>query len=131
MKVIIDTNIIISAIIFPGPQIDKLMHCIFTNHDLVLTSSIINEAREVIKRKCPSKITALDIFLASASYEYQHTIETGYEHISIRDKEDRHVIISAHIAQADVLVTGDKDFFNADFGIEILSPADFMKKYAK
>ena len=51
--------------------------------------------------------------------------------IDIRDQNDEHVIISAYISKADVLVTGDKDFFDKDFGIEILTPANFIRLYGQ
>ena len=48
----------------------------------------------------------------------------------IRDPDDIAVLYSAVIAEADVLITGDKDF--AEISIEkpeILTPSEFMAKY--
>lgn len=131
MKVMIDTNIIISAALFKSHAIKELMNNIFDNHTLVLTNSIIDEVKGVVSYKFPHKVDETDAFFASISFEYQHTpTNDDEEQIKIRDDSDRKIIASAKMAQVDVLITGDKDFFDRTYdGIEILTPAGFMKKY--
>mgnify|MGYP002555244531 FL=1 len=51
----LDTNVLISALLFPGSKMDTLMNCIFTRHQLVLSSYVVEELKNVVKRKFPNK----------------------------------------------------------------------------
>jgi predicted nucleic acid-binding protein len=49
---------------------------------------------------------------------------------TIRDKYDEKVLYSAITADVDILITGDKDFFDIEIEKpEILTPHDFVEKY--
>ena len=50
--------------------------------------------------------------------------------IEIRDAKDRPVVASALAGKADILVTGDKDFFDVSIeGLRILHPIDFAEEF--
>jgi predicted nucleic acid-binding protein len=52
------------------------------------------------------------------------------DEIIIRDPKDKIIVSDALITEADILITGDKDFFDRKYGnLEILKPAEFMEKY--
>jgi hypothetical protein len=51
MRIMLDTNVLISALLFPGAKMNAMMNCIFTQHELVLSSYVVNELKSVIKRK--------------------------------------------------------------------------------
>ena len=51
MRVMLDTNVLLSALLFPGDTMSKLMHKITTEHQLVLSSYIVNELLTVTRRK--------------------------------------------------------------------------------
>lgn len=59
MRVMIDTNILISAIVFQN--MDRLVEKL-QKHTLVISSYILDEAREVIRRKFPEYETSMEIF---------------------------------------------------------------------
>jgi len=128
MKIIIDSNVLISASVLKSDAIKKFMNCVLTKHHLILTDSIINETRCVISRKWADKLEFFDDWLSSIGYEYG-TAGVYSEDFVIRDLKDRHVIISAYNLQADVLVTGDKDFFEHSYAVEVLTPSGFLAKY--
>ena len=130
MRVIVDTNILISAVVLKSPPIRGLIDKILSKHKLIITDSIINETQTVILRKWPNKLDALYEFLSSVGYEHGE-IDADNLYFEIRDPKDQHILFSAHALQADVLITGDKDFFDlkAKYDFEILSPADFLRKY--
>ena len=101
-------------------------------HQLVLSTYVISELKDVIARKAPGLQSALDAFLMRLPYELCYTPEHVPENLpfEIRDPDDIAVLYSAIIAEADVLITGDKDF--AEIKIEkpeILTPSEFMAKY--
>lgn len=127
----LDTNVLISALLFSGAKMDAMMNEIFTHHQLVLSSYVVDELKNVVKRKFPGKEIATNKLLMMMSFEYVYTpakIESGL--FDIRDVKDYPVLYTAIIEDVDVLVTGDKDFTNIDIEKpEIMSPAQFMERF--
>lgn len=131
MRVMVDTNILFSAIIFPkGQAANAFTHCLL-NHELVISTYVINELKQVIKKKKPEKLSAIDDFFEKLSFELAYTsdnIET--ELFSIRDPKDYPVLYTAIIENVDILISGDKDFKDTDVTHpEILTPQEFLEKY--
>lgn len=107
MRVLLDTNVVISALLFPSSTPASAVELVLQEHQLVLTTWILDELREVVGRKRPDLLPALERFLASVDYE---VAEPGESAVPISDPDD-HPILDAAIATAvDVLVTGDKHF---------------------
>ena len=127
----LDTNVLISALLFPGSKMDEMMNCIFTQHQLVLSSYVVDELKRVVRKKFPGKETAINKLLMMMSFEYVYTpndMESGL--FDIRDVKDYPVLYTAIIEDIDILVTGDKDF--SDIGVErpeIMTPAEFMGRF--
>lgn len=46
MRIMLDTNVLISALLFPGVKMDAMMNYIFTHHQLVLSSYVVDELNE-------------------------------------------------------------------------------------
>lgn len=108
----LDTNVLISVLLFPGTRMDSMMECIFTKHQLVLSSYVVDELKSVVKRKFPKRELAINKLLMMMSFEYVYTpneIERGL--FAIRDIKDYPVLYTAMIEDIDILITGDKDFF--------------------
>lgn len=131
MRIMLDTNVLISMLLFPGPSMNAMMEIIFTEHKLILSSFVLNEMKDIVRRKFPLKIRAVDKLLLKMNYDIANTPEKMNETLfSIRDSKDYPVLYTAIIEDVDVLITGDKDF--ADIEIErpeILTPRDFMAKF--
>ena len=51
MRIMLDTNVLLSALLFPGAKMDAMMNYIFSNHQLVLSSYVVEELESVVKRK--------------------------------------------------------------------------------
>ena len=73
MRIMLDTNVLISALLFPGAEMDAMMNCIFTQHQLVLSSYVVDELKSVVKRKFPSREIAINRLLMMMSFEYVYT----------------------------------------------------------
>lgn len=131
MRVMVDTNVLISLLIFSSEKMNQMMECIFLEHQLVLSSYIVGELKDVVKRKFPSKSEVVDSLLAKMNYEYVYTPDningTLFE---IRDAKDYPVLYTAILEEIDILVTGDNDFADVDVEKpEIMTPAEFVKRY--
>lgn len=131
MRVMLDTNVLLSALLFPGARMNRMMQCIFEEHRLVLSSFVVDELLYVVRRKFPAKEKTIDRLLSSMSYELVYTpaeMKTGL--FEIRDEKDYPVLYTAIVEDVDILITGDKDFAEVDIERpEILTPAAFLDRY--
>lgn len=133
MRVMLDTNILISALLFPSKSINTLFEELVLNHTIVLSSYVIDEFYDVMKRKFPHKLDAVERFINSISYELVHTPKQMYiQEMEVRDIKDYPVVYTAMLEDMDVLLSGDKDLTVLRVkGIEILTPTQFLEKYSK
>lgn len=131
MRIMLDTNVLLSALLFPGARMDHMMEYIFAKHRLVLSSFVLEELSYVVERKFPTKRKVIDRLLTSMSYELVYTpaeIEPGL--FDIRDDKDYPVLYTAITENVDILITGDKDFAQVDVEHpEIMTPAEFTAQY--
>jgi len=132
MRIMTDTNIIISAFLFPNSAIRALLEKIVVRDQLVLCTSIIEELHAVFKRKFPEEIDSLDFFLSELKYELVYTPRRvdpeKYPHI--RDEKDLPILVSAVDGDVDIFVTGDKDFHFVNIERpQIFFPKDFYEMY--
>lgn len=131
MKVLIDTNVLISATLGQGTPLEAYLQAVTYPNRGIVCDQNIEEMRRVFQRKFPQKIPALERFLSMALQTLDVVPVPAREHIQedrIRDVYDRPILRAAFSAGVDVLLTGDKDFLEADVkGIRILRPAEFVQ----
>ena len=127
----VDTNVLISLLVFSSKRMNQMMECIFIEHQLVLSSYIVEELKDVVRRKFPNKVGVVDTLLAKMNYEYVYTPDILDETLfEIRDVKDYPVLYTAILEDVDILVTGDNDFRDVDVDKpEILTPAEFVERY--
>ncbi len=131
IRVMIDTNIFISAILFPdGKASAALQKALVSPYHPVTCDYVINELRIKFLEKFPNKISDLNSFLA-ISRSVIDVITTPKtvtdEEKKIRDKKDRPILRAALNAGADLFLTGDKDFLESSIkDPRIISVAEFL-----
>lgn len=131
MRVMLDTNILISVIFFPSMQTRKFVMEV-VKHNLILCDYVLNELRLVVERKFPLKKSVLEEFFADLKFELVITsTDTNYDGIpSVRDQKDTPILAAAIKNGVDVFVTGDKDFLVLNvLSPEIMSMTEFLFKY--
>jgi putative PIN family toxin of toxin-antitoxin system len=127
MKIFTDTNVLVSAFTARGLCAD-LIEVILADHQLMTGEFVLQELERVLLTKLntlQSKVSKTLLFLRKYHVE---PVPDAPSKIKVRDEEDRWVLESALKAQADVLVTGDKDLLvlSEDITqIKILSPRGF------
>lgn len=62
-RIMLDTNILISGIVFPGIERNLINACYSRGYTIVLSEYIVKEAEAVLKRKFPGKEMLLHILL--------------------------------------------------------------------
>lgn len=115
LKLVIDTNILISAALSSQGAPAKLVLCALAWHRLVFSQTTFDELRTRIYRPKFDRYISLEDrerllrdFNASAIW-----VEAGEPGQYCRDRDDDHFIEAALTAQADLLLSGDKDLLEA------------------
>ena len=131
MKCFIDTNILISAGLFPESVPAAAFLKAATPPNMAYVSDYsLGETHRIINDKFPKKIHDLEAFLFRALFNIQQintpagTFEDEYK---VSDVKDRPILRAAIEADIDVLITGDKKLLSS--GIikpRIINPKDFL-----
>lgn len=132
MRVMLDTNILVSMIFFPSENTRAFACNISENHHIILCDYVIEELRLVTERKFPHKIRFLNQFFMELPFEMVYTPRNLKldEFPKIRDRKDSPILATSILENVDVFVTGDKDFLVLDISNpEILTMVEFIQKY--
>ena len=131
MKVMIDTNVLISAVINHNSTPYKAYIKTISYHSGMICKQNIDELKRVFNRKFPSRVDEFEKFIARAlrDLEIVPIPETeAKDEGKIHDVKDKPIFRAAVNAGADIILTGDKDFLEADIEHpKACSPADFLK----
>jgi len=112
MKILIDTNILISTVLFPNSKPARAVLHTSEYHEMILCDRNIHELREVLARKAPNALPDAEVLLAELSYEL---IPASYHAEKlIRDVKDQPILNAAIVSDVDIILTGDKDFLSLD-----------------
>ena len=132
MKVMIDTNILISAVLFPrGKASGALMKALHPPYEAVICDYVLDEFKRKFDEKFPDSKNAMEDFLVGFLTQVE-LVETPRnakeEEASIRDPKDRPILRAALEAHADLFLTGDKDFLESSVtDPRIISVGEFME----
>ena len=132
MKVMIDTNILISGALNPnGFVAQSLYKAMVAPYEPVVCDYIVDELHRKFQEKFPDDVVQLEAFLYNALQTIE-VVQTPSEEIesekAIRDIKDRPILRAAQVSNVDYLLTGDKDFLES--GIDnpkIVKPSEFME----
>ena len=127
MRIILDTNVLVSAAIFPHSRVANALYRTMQEHTLIICTYVLEELQSVFARKFPDQTGELDAFLSKLAYELCYTPKINENTPDMRDEDDRSILQAAIDAEADAILTGDKDFhaLNLDRPM-IISPADII-----
>ena len=131
MRVLIDTNVLISAALNADgvPCQAYVKAASYPNHGMICEQNV-DEMKRIFNKKFPKRLAALDKFLSIALLTLELVPIPTDENVSesqIRDVDDRPILRAAIAAKADVLLTGDKDFLES--GLKnpmIITPTEFL-----
>lgn len=132
MKIMLDTNIIISAALFPkGRAAQAFFKALLPPYQPIVCDYVIDELHRKFHEKFPEQQQELETFLLRA-LSFIHCVQTPEEvaepESQIRDLKDRPILRAALHAHADLFLTGDKNFLESTVtNPKIISVADFLK----
>ena len=132
MRILIDTNILISAALNShGTPYKAYLKAVTYPNKGIICDQNIEELWRSFNRKFPTKISMLEKFLAYSLSVIEVATTPEMEEDAeklIRDVKDRPILRAALNAKADVLLTGDKDFLES--GVtdpKIMTAAEFLE----
>ncbi|MDV3238730.1 MAG: putative toxin-antitoxin system toxin component, PIN family [Gammaproteobacteria bacterium] len=108
MRVVFDTNIFVSALVFPGSRADEALTAGMDGRiELVISKPIIHEVLEVLARKFahdPEALARVAVFLA----ELATLVHPRRRLHILSDEPDNRILECAVAAHAPIIVTGDR-----------------------
>lgn len=126
-RVLLDTNIVISALLFPESVPAQVLACTLDRHDLVLTQWVLDELDRVVADKRPDLLPALNDLFDGIEFELAVPSKGGP---IISDPNDQPILDAATAARVDILVTGDKRFHALGLEMpEILTARGFLERF--
>ena len=130
MRVVFDSNILITALVFPGGRGEAALVRILSERDeLILSKAILDETLSVLARKFArdaEELARIAVFLddLSTSVKPRRQLEV------LDDAPDNRVLECAVTGRAAAIVTGDKAMLALGeyAGIRILSLSDYLSR---
>ncbi len=108
MKVVFDTNILVSALVFPEGSAELALQRVIEHRDtLVISRAIIRELLAVLARKFArdaEELAHLAVFLE----ELGQIVETERNVTVLADQPDNRILECAVAGRAELIVTGDR-----------------------
>lgn len=122
MRILIDTNVLVSAFVFGG-KAGALMNMLFeSSHELLVSDYVDAEFKAILEMKWKEK--------AEKVYSLYHTLpfvfcgSSPIQSGNLRDAKDIPVLSDALFHHADIILSGDKDFIEAELEHPlVLSPS--------
>jgi len=124
MRIMIDSNVLISAVYNPSSKPAQVVQDVCENHELLLRDYIIAECYDVIGRKFPQHMPVLDKLLTTLGYSL--VIAPRTISLNIADPKDAPILNAAILEDVDVIISGDNHFLELDMERpKVLSPTQF------
>ena len=132
MRAVLDTNVLISGLLWRGAPHECLLSAEASLYELVLAVSIFDELRDKLIHKFGNSADEAEEILIGLHRCATLVTLTGRSGWVSADPDDDKFIESALIGQADVIVSGDHHLLDlsAIEDIPILTPRQFLKRLA-
>ena len=126
MKVVLDTNVLVAAFATRG-LCDAVLEVCLAGHDIVLSEPILKELCRHLRGKLKVPRPQAQAIVAFLREHAAVVVPAAFPADACRDRTDLPVLGTALAAEADCLVTGDRDLLDLRKfrGTAILSPRAF------
>jgi putative PIN family toxin of toxin-antitoxin system len=128
VRILLDTNVLIAALVARGLCHELLEYCI-QRHTLVTSEFVLGELRDklVTKFKYSSEVADEAVSLFRSRMEV--VTPTSLDAPVCRDADDDNILAAASTGNCEYIITGDNDLLvlKRYASIEIVSPGDFQR----
>jgi len=132
MRVVLDTNIYVSALALPGSLAEEaIQQAALKRYELLISAAILAELANVLTRKFGWDAShAVDACREMA--DLSEVIKSSKRLHVLSDDPDNRILECAATGRADLIVTGDKHLLDLKryAGISIVRLADFLRRLA-
>jgi len=135
MRVVVDSNILVSALIRPQGRVGAVLHHVRQgNYTLLYAPALLEELVDVLTRpriRDKYGITEDDVKAVLALFLLRgEAVVSDMTITACRDPKDNKFLEVAVVGEADVIVSGDEDLLvlNPFRGVPIITPAEFLNK---
>ena len=134
MKILIDTNVMISAALSKsGTPFAAYSKAVCYPNNAFICDKNVEELHRIFESKFPERLNDLSEFLNIAAMVIEIVPvpeKEKTEEMKIRDIKDRPIMRAAIQYDADLVLTGDKDFLESEIKKpKSVTPAEFLEKY--
>ncbi len=130
-RLVLDTNIVISGVLFGGPPRSILELALEGAIELFSSPEMEDELEQVLRTKFPEHLPAIQETLFALHELTTLTLPRRTVRIIREDPSDNRILECALSAKADAIVSGDHHLLDVgEFrGIPILSPKVFLDRF--
>jgi putative PIN family toxin of toxin-antitoxin system len=125
VKIVLDTNVLIAALIARGVCHELLEYCIL-RHTLFTSNFIINETHGKLIEKFGYAPHLADEAISLFRSRMKLVSPAKLDRQVCRDPEDDNILATAISGKCDCIITGDKDLLVLKAYAGIFSPRDFI-----
>ena len=132
LRVVLDTNVLVSGLAYPESLPGSIVNAWKQGAlAVVLSRYILDEMVRVLPRLKRVKLSAAEIRDLADSFMFMAEIvePSGKLEKALRDRADAPVLQTLQAAQADYLITGDKDLLALAGRYPIVTPAAFWERH--
>ena len=132
LRVVLDTNVLVSGLAYPESLPGRIVSAWKQGAlTVVLSRYILDEMVRVLPRLKRVKLSAAEIRDLADSFMFMAEIvePSGKLEKALRDRADAPVLQTLQAAQADYLITGDKDLLALAGRYPIVTPAAFWERH--
>lgn len=129
MIVTLDTNVLVSGVVFRGVPAQIIDAAIDRRFTLALSPEILTEFRSVLRRpKFGLAADAVDLFIRDIELHADVVYPEIVHHVVTADPDDNKVIDCAVEAVADLIVSGDAHLLDREtvHNIRVVTPKEFL-----
>ena len=132
MKIVFDTNVILSAFLTQGLS-SRILDICLDLHEIIISPWIENEVIEKLANKFKASKKELERVVYFLHSEFKIINPQGEIPNICRDKDDNNILYIAESQDVDLIITGDKDLLELKeyLKIKIINPRDFIEQYYK
>jgi len=119
MRVFLDTNVLVSGFSTRGLSADAV-RLLLAEHELLTGEVVLEETRRVLTEKFGVPQGKADEIEGLLRRRHVEPVPDSEPPVEVRDPDDEIVLATAIAAEAEILITGDKDFLDIAGQVESL-----------
>ena len=129
MRVVFDTNVLLSAFLFGGKSLDAIEAGMNSGAEFFISAFILREFSEKLKGKFRIPSAEISRYTELLDTVFRKVTPSNEVPTACDDEDDNEILRLTEFVHADYLITGDKDLLrlNTFLQTKILSPAEFSK----